>query len=1266
VYDWLLCCVIRMLQTKMLTLLYVGVLVFRINVFVDSSCGTKRFARKDIAGKCFTCPNNYEKCWEGPNIFWGSYSGVESSGNLLNNDEGKLTLIKIWGAGGSVDWRVTSLNSASSTVVVTDDSTGTTYARTDRFGTYFPDSTQQTCWNKRYKTNYRGGLGGYSECLSNRKLQGMKVSLGKKETYSTYRSSKQDGQDSNGIPNYDLGATVLKGTVFSLVTIPEHLPYVQNEWVDTTSTEGSVFLVAGGGGTAGWHADMFGDHVDLAHATKTCYVATGNWNGGNGGGQTGGTCEFTLGNMGNYQSDCTGRDPHAPIPESCDYDPGVFAGMPGSAADTTCSDNAYKRCACSVNPTQYGPNSIPESHWRRTGGQGCNPGRDTSSTSSTVQGDFQRCMGGGSGYVNPQICNLKAITLKAAPGDTTPPRHDDIMDTWRNNVGLGGTKGNPDGAGRGYYQQYYKCSQSALTEYDETNHILICVCSNGTIYVPSPTTLDIYSGSCQACSSGKYALRGDSTCKSCPIGSYCPNTVSAPRVCSSGNDCSSADLTTQSPCPAGYYCPTPSQKVGCVDGDYCVVTGLTARSLCPAGSHCPHYSQKYQCEQGNYCPEGSDRQSACGTGDYCPTGSSQKTQCPAGSYCSTTTTITTCSAGVICPAGSTASQSCSSGQYCPMGATAKVACQAGFYCSTPSSQQSCPLGSYCVEGVTTHQGCSSGDYCAAGSSQRTSCPATNYCPNPSTKTSCSSAGVICPAGVTAAQACSSGDYCPVGATAAVSCDAGFYCATAASRQTCPAGSFCASRTVTPSVCPAGSYCPQGSSAGVPCTGSGNFCAQGSSSEGQCPAGSFCSSTSSKSVCPAGSYCPAGSTAAVPCTGTGNYCAQGSTSEGPCPAGSFCSSTSSISTCTVGNYCPQGSTASNACDAGKYCPNTQEQRTCPSGNYCPRGTVNLVPCLAGSYCPNATVQFICPAGFSCAEGTVTPSPCGLGYLCNGTGFVVPSQCPSSYYCPDANTVTRCPAGSFCPAMSSSPRPCLLGSYCAVMGLSAAVPCAASFFCPNVSSQQICPAGFYCPVSTSSPVPCTVGMYCVSAGLSDAVWCPSSYYCPTVSTKFNCTSSNYCPIGSSAQRMCDQYFFCPNTSTRVACAFGDICPAGSVSPQQCPGDIPLFDSSLFDCQTLFPVHEPVCFARQYQYTIDPSLMTNVLVQPSHCKYFMCDNSCIYRNPAASEVFLSTRFVHTYSGGADCAWTCKIDYVPRGFYFDEVDNILRKCPPDSYCSG
>ena len=687
----------------------------------------------------------------------------------------------------------------------------------------------------------------------------------------------------------------------------------------------------------------------------------------------------------------------------------------------------------------------------------------------------------------------------------------------------------------------------------------------------------------QRCASGFFQDEvGQDTCKICPAGFFCDNTIE-PVV-----------LFNSSICPKGFVCPNGTQyntRFPCNIGTFGNITGLSNLedcTPCTGGMYCdvPGLSEPQGlCEAGYFCMSGAtsatpiDEPNAniCPAGSFCPPGSESPIGCPAGTFSSSTglgnvSQCSPCIAGYFCQdIGLILSQGeCTESWFCPEGSSSpnQVECPAGLFCPRGSSfPEPCPIGTY---SNTTHLG---------DSSECVPCTPGYFC---------NATGSVEPNGL-----CEAGFYCPSGTNSsrpsAYECPIGFYC---------PEGTGiplrCNSTTFTDTeqqsecnICPAGWYCDGGNL--IDLCAIGYYCPEGTSFDWQpCPVGTF-SNVSGLSTIEECSPCP-----------PHYYCNETAATEpsGLCDAGHFCTlanfvsnpvnDTAKISSCLannfigaicpVGHFCPLGSATPIACSAGTYSSTEglSECLVCPLGYYCIEGSSDFSSqiCPPGHYCPDGTMfdtQFQCPIGtFSNVSGLTNESQCetcSAGQYCNGTALTSPvGYCSAGWYCTGgANTPTPelegeggsfCSEGFFCPEGSVAPIPCTNGSYCDRPFLeSPSGPCAAGYYCRigskvptpigNDSIGDICPAGHYCPLESSFPLPCPPGTYSNVIGNIDyqnCSMCPAGMFCEEnggIAPTGNCSAGYYCPGGQDIA-----------TPIGLLCPAGHFCSAASFEPCLCP--------------------------------------------------------------------------------------------------------------------
>ena len=141
-------------------------------------------------------------------------------------------------------------------------------------------------------------------------------------------------------------------------------------------------------------------------------------------------------------------------------------------------------------------------------------------------------------------------------------------------------------------------------------------------------------------------LTAQSSCQTCPMGNYCPNSAQVnPVICTGGSVCDADGLPSPTGlCPAGYYCPEGTltfdvnstvlaRPYPCPKATFCLA-GVRQVIQIPGDPTTPQ-----TCLAGTYCDEASTSpggSGACPEGYYCPTGVSQPIPAPAGTFCNGT------------------------------------------------------------------------------------------------------------------------------------------------------------------------------------------------------------------------------------------------------------------------------------------------------------------------------------------------------------------------------------------------------------------------------------------------------------------------------------------------------------------------------------------------------------------------------------------------------------------------------------------------------
>ncbi|OMJ93310.1 hypothetical protein SteCoe_3776 [Stentor coeruleus] len=661
---------------------------------------------------------------------------------------------------------------------------------------------------------------------------------------------------------------------------------------------------------------------------------------------------------------------------------------------------------------------------------------------------------------------------------------------------------------------------------------------------------------------------GQSDCKICTAGYYCPNTaMDAALDCTVGHYCPEGTVDPI-PCPPGTFRSTTgatdiSGCNYCTAGKYCAGYGLSAESGdCAAGYYCkigsPYEHPKEvvataniaeygPCPKGYYCEIGTTLSdlNPCPAGTYNPAevgkSSDACLKCTAGRLCASTAMYNDdvmCPETYFCPeeTGDATIHPCTAGHYCAEGSDYEKPCHPGYYTDADSqiACADCPVGSFCGRQTSTLTGndCPAGYYCPLNTkyNKEYACPPGRYHDN------LDGAGVAITIGSEdECKDCPAGKYCNeygIGNVSTLDCEAGFYCTL----------NSLVSKPVTASyggACAIGEFCPIRSSGVTPCT-----------------EGSYCSSSQLSAVtgpCTEGHYCKEGATVPTPIASLFSF-------GDVCPKGSYCTAeTSTPILCSTGKYLPYTGGISSSdclsCPAGFYCPNpgTTDENIiqCPDGYYCQPGTTDytLTPCSAGHYCPLGSHEEIL-----CAEGTYQDSTaqstckdCTAGNYCE-KGATALTPCEKGYYCL-ANTGYKysypCPAGTYMDVTGSETiddcKPCTAGKFCYGVGLlDVTENCKEGYYCTgsaevatppdNHATGSYCPRGTYCPVGSSVATDCDPGKYCITQGISTPSGdCFSGYYCVSNANTpvpvdiaiyggTTCSQGSYCQTGSSTETPC----------------------------------------------------------------------------------------------------------------------------------------------------
>ncbi|ESO91998.1 hypothetical protein LOTGIDRAFT_121441 [Lottia gigantea] len=147
---------------------------------------------------------------------------------------------------------------------------------------------------------------------------------------------------------------------------------------------------------------------------------------------------------------------------------------------------------------------------------------------------------------------------------------------------------------------------------------------------------------CITCTSGMYCAGSGNTIPdgpytpqpveyNCTLGHYCPSGSTSPIRCNSGSYQDEIGQWTCKACPAGYYCDNTMSPVV-----------LYNDSSCPTGFYCPENTTRNGvtgniCPPGYYCESGSPYPTPCQPGTYSPsegnTAVSDCLPCSFGEYC---------------------------------------------------------------------------------------------------------------------------------------------------------------------------------------------------------------------------------------------------------------------------------------------------------------------------------------------------------------------------------------------------------------------------------------------------------------------------------------------------------------------------------------------------------------------------------------------------------------------------------------------------------
>ncbi len=207
------------------------------------------------------------------------------------------------------------------------------------------------------------------------------------------------------------------------------------------------------------------------------------------------------------------------------------------------------------------------------------------------------------------------------------------------------------------------------------------VCTGTGLSTPSDT-----------CPAGKYCENATSQVD-CPVGYQCPAGTHLPILCQPGTIQTATGQSSCTSCPAGSYCSFTGSIASTYEGSIFISEAVT----CPLGYFCPLGSDIYFI---NECPVGTYGATTglSSSGECAP--------CPATNYCEVTgltaadLTSRVCADGYICPQGSTTmfQTICPKHSYCIAGV--ETLCPDGTYTYSTGTKRvadciPCAPGSYC-------------------------------------------------------------------------------------------------------------------------------------------------------------------------------------------------------------------------------------------------------------------------------------------------------------------------------------------------------------------------------------------------------------------------------------------------------------------------------------------------------------------------------------------------------------------------------------------
>ncbi|PIK41162.1 hypothetical protein BSL78_21986 [Apostichopus japonicus] len=703
------------------------------------------------------------------------------------------------------------------------------------------------------------------------------------------------------------------------------------------------------------------------------------------------------------------------------------------------------------------------------------------------------------------------------------------------------------------------------------------------------------------CDAGYYCPLGQNVSSPpsyrCPVGHFCEEGSFAPTRCENGTYQDVEGRSSCKECPQGYFCDNTVEPV--------VLNNDTTR--CPSGHYCPpgtRYDTEYPCPIGTFNNLTGDDANICPPGYFCPEGTDNSRPCPKGTF----------SDGLGLEKESDC-QLCTPGDYCgEVGMTnTSGPCDQGYYCELGSwdpRNSTCPSGHYCEEGSGSPEPCPQGTY--SGATQRwnvtqcVDCDEGWFC----NETGLSSpvdecdGGFYCPPGQSVPNPgeypCPIGLHCPIGSPLPVPCDPGSFTnlTHAAECLECPAGFYCVPEHVEEGnstsgfrLCPQGYYCPAGTgrnwTACPPGTYGGRLGLETDTDCTDCPGGWYCDGiylVAPSDECDPGYFCTSRVDRSNPTPFENDTC----TYDGPTLA--MEESVPSATTALKGQSCLSavmlGRTKMKKdghivrpvqldtivwqmqqLTSSYTLPLNCRDTICPEGYYCPSGT-------------EYDIQEPCPEGtFNNLTGAHNISwctPCLPGWYCQGQGNGYPTDlCDPGWYCTNSS-ITPQPSdpyqGGECQAGASQPVECDSGSYCDVAGLD--------------QPFDLCKPGYYCGRGSTTGTPsgvagdrCSPGHYCIE-GSEYETMCPPGTYQPSYWAKnitycLDCLAGKYCNDSglSQPEGKCDPGFYCPGGQTvsnpnEYRCQEGYYCPLGSPGETPCPAGWYQDQDGQPDCKECLP--------------------------------------------------------------------------------------------------